>query len=67
MKCFPLRGDRWVEHGGAPAACAPAAAAVAAPPLRPRAGDDLPGEVMVPSAVVSLLSPSYRHKLYTTS
>lgn len=67
MKCFPLRGDRWVEHARAPAACAPAAAAVASPPLRLRAGDGLPGEGMVPSAVVSLQSPSYRHKLYTTS
>lgn len=69
MKCFSLHGDKWVEHAGALAGCAPAAAAaaVAAPALRLRAGDGLPGEVMMPRAFVSLQSLSFRHKLYTMS
>lgn len=67
MKCFPLHGDRWVEHAGSLAGCAPAAAAaaaVAAPASRLRAGDGLPGEGMMPRAVVSLQS---HYELYTRS
>lgn len=72
MKCFSLHGDRWVEHAGAladraPAAAAAAVAAVAAPALRLIAGDGLPGEVMVPRVVVSLQSLPLHYELYTTS
>lgn len=36
MKCFSLHSDRWVEHAGALAGCAPAAAAAAAAERRRR-------------------------------
>ena len=69
MKCFSPPGDRWEEHAGAVAGCAAAAAAaaVAAPALRVRAGDGLPGEVVMPGAVVSVQSLSFHYKLYITS
>lgn len=63
MKCFFLQGDRWVEHAEALAGCTPAAAAVAATALRLRAGDGLPGEVMMPGAAVSVQRFSFQYKL----
>lgn len=56
-----------VEHAASLAGCAAAAAAAvaAAPTSRLRAGDGLPGEVMMPRALVSLQSLCFHYELYT--